>query len=428
MSEKLRRSKWYILILVLLIILLITGTMTYTNFLQREKNEFAGINYNGVRLHDDYFHVSNAEDNNKDIYVENHGDVPLLVRVKLKEFFTLGETVMAGTTAGAVATDPGLATNWITHDHYNPNSNINQYWTWTQGTALSPSAAKYYLPTENHDPASSAADNVAERATYYGIAGAESTFNPAGQADYITGSNFQTFYSKVPDATSPGNFIYTQATSAPAAYVMKMSDWTAQGRPAGDFWVADTDGWYYWARYLPPNSATGLLLDKVTRNLAMPDEYYYGIKANLEAVTFGEVDKFTTQGDGAPTANAKDLMAIISGNVLGKISRPASESNNYTIEWTTASVTLDGTAFQFDSLVSTALQSQSIKGLGGTGATAVPVTGVAWTLVSQPSGANAAIASTTGAVTNMTVLGTYVFRCSSQIEPDKYYERRVVRK
>ena len=52
--------------LALIIAILTTGTLAYTNFIQEAKNEFEGFVNHGVRIHDDYKEVYNAYDTDKD--------------------------------------------------------------------------------------------------------------------------------------------------------------------------------------------------------------------------------------------------------------------------------------------------------------------------------------------------------------------------
>ena len=45
--------------------------------------------------------------------------------------------------------------------------------------------------------------------------------------------------------------------------VMTMQQWRQLESPRGDFWVLDTDGWFYWASPLESEDATSLLLDEI---------------------------------------------------------------------------------------------------------------------------------------------------------------------
>ena len=45
--------------------------------------------------------------------------------------------------------------------------------------------------------------------------------------------------------------------------IMTMHQWTSLSRPAGNFWILDSDGWFYWNGWLPAGEATSLLLDAI---------------------------------------------------------------------------------------------------------------------------------------------------------------------
>jgi hypothetical protein len=353
----------------------------------------------------------------------------LLIRVKLKEFFTIGNTVIAGVaTSGGVLTDPAVDANWLTHIEGSPSPTINSYWEWQQGTQSSPSSVKYYLPTENKDYTSTAADNVFNRATVYDSTGTPAPFNPGGAADYLNASHVGNLYSRVPDGANPAVFTYETVANSATAYVLTMAEWISLGRAAGDFWVGDTDGWYYWANYLPPKDATGLLLDGVNRKRALTDKYYYGIKTKLEAATFEEVEKFTSIGDGPPSNNAKDLLAIISSNVITKISLPTTivaTNNTLHISTTMSSITIPpGNLIKtYNPLVSTTLRSASAIGNAGV---LTAVEGMRYDFIRGPI--TPTIDQATGMISGLNADGTYVVRISSVLEPSKKLTVRIVRK
>jgi hypothetical protein len=314
--------------------------------------------------------------------------------------------------------------------HTAPNQQINAYWEWIQGTEATPSSEKYYLPTENRDPTSPDADNVIDRTTVYDSVGVASSFDTLGNPNILTASDIGTYYSKIPHPTN-GSFTYETVTASATAYIITMAQWITAGRPAGNFWIADVDGWYYWASYLPPKTATGLLLDAVNRKQALTDDYYYGIKANLEATTFGEVDKFTDAGDGAPSADAKDLFAIISGNVITSIQLAGNwNAVNNTITRASASMTYSPAGADFtityDPLVSAGLKTATIRGLGGTAGPLVSVSGILGTVISQPPGQTATF-NAAGISSSFTVVGTSIVKFNSLLEPDKVLEVRRVR-
>jgi len=56
-----------------------------------------------------------------------------------------------------------------------------------------------------------------------------------------------------------------------------MADWKAAGMPVCNKWVWDVDGWFYWPEPIMPQTATGLLLDKLTENTASAGRCYYAV-------------------------------------------------------------------------------------------------------------------------------------------------------
>jgi hypothetical protein len=90
-----RRTKAIVAVLLALVLLL-SGTYAWTAISQRAQNEIYDTINDGGRLHDDY------DGNNKDVYVENFGQAPIFVRVRLDEYMEVDGTSV---TAGAVRSD-----------------------------------------------------------------------------------------------------------------------------------------------------------------------------------------------------------------------------------------------------------------------------------------------------------------------------------
>ena len=65
-------------------------------------------------------------------------------------------------------------------------------------------------------------------------------------------------------AVIPAQFLAVTGQSIEDFYgVMTIANWNALGRPSGNFWILDTDGWFYWNGWLPAGEATSLLLDGI---------------------------------------------------------------------------------------------------------------------------------------------------------------------
>jgi hypothetical protein len=325
-KRKRERRKLLTLALVLAVAILSMGTLAYTNFIQDAKNEFIGFVNHGVRIHDDYKEVYNAYDTDKDIYVENYGDSPLLVRIRLDEFYRVGSTILIG-DPGAVSTDPSVG--WKTYTGTLTGAHVD--WKWSYG------GQKYYLPTENINNADPHPDNVFSR-TLYANDGTPATVGSATAQGPATTSDTRPFTAgdvggkwtnnifPTYDLSNNGGHTpdapYTSKTveQTLGATVMTMKEWVDAGKNQGAFWIMDTDGWFYWGQTLQSGQATGQLLNKVTlENHALLDNYFYGINAVLQAATWDERNAFETGTDsvtGAPNAisnDAKSLLSVASG-------------------------------------------------------------------------------------------------------------------
>jgi len=56
-----------------------------------------------------------------------------------------------------------------------------------------------------------------------------------------------------------------------------MTDWIEAGMPVCNKWVWDEDGWFYWPEPVLPQTATGLLLDKIVEKMPVSGKSYYAI-------------------------------------------------------------------------------------------------------------------------------------------------------
>ena len=241
--------------IALVLALLIGGAFAWTDFSQSFKNLFHGTATPDVLLHDDF-----TPNVNKDVYVENTGQTPLVVRVQFAEYLQVGNDAVIGQDAKdsstwrvrdwsgtTIGTDGVVAANDNLHD-------------W-----LMSGNQKWYLP------GTSEIDDV--------------TYTSA-----VTGGN--------------GN---TTKQTLPAAPVVTMSYYLANkanldtSYPDG-FWILDDsdtgNGWCYWSQLLPKDEATNLLLDNVTLNPDMTpdDNWAYNIDVRLQAANKTEAYKLGSVG------------------------------------------------------------------------------------------------------------------------------------
>ena len=141
--------------LVLIVAIMLTGTFAWQSISQNVVNEVGvkGLNVGG-RLHDDF----NGEEN-KDIYVENFGNEPILARIRLDEYMEIGagagrkgeqqETNQAEPVVEGTELED--QTTWTTHipnetgviDCDTPTSKLHEYFDWEMG------GSTIFMPTFN---------------------------------------------------------------------------------------------------------------------------------------------------------------------------------------------------------------------------------------------------------------------------------------
>jgi hypothetical protein len=236
--------------------LLATGTFAWTNFNSSIVNEWSGTGYNpGGTLHDDFLEP------NKDVYIENWGTRPILVRIRLDEYMEAGEGAglksLENDSNGRPIPNPDNLsasaviggsidnkTTWLPITE--AGSRFSDYWTWEMG------GQKYYFPVPESQRA---------------LPGHVEQFNSS-------------------EALGPGSIRDgVAAKQTRNATVMTMAQWKALSSPIGDYWVIDADGWAYWANLLLPGEATGLLLNSVAKKADPADDYYYAINVIAQMAT-----------------------------------------------------------------------------------------------------------------------------------------------
>ncbi|MDR2648964.1 MAG: hypothetical protein LBB94_04505 [Clostridiales bacterium] len=251
--------------------LLIAGTFAWSSFNSSIINTWTGDGQSpepgtgpgdGGTLHDDHC----ADDPNKDVYVENWGESPLFVRIKLSEYMEVGEG--AGIKRNpdenhAVSIVDGASiddySSWTPHasslddeDPSKPSGDLfHQYWNWTMG------GGKHYFPVSEKERRNTDSNGM--------------TYVDSGTPEFLHPLNV--------------NADGKHAKETLEAAVVTMSQWIAMGSPVGNYWVLDTDGFAYWAAPLLPGDATGLLVNKVESIKEPADYYYYGIYVDAQMAT-----------------------------------------------------------------------------------------------------------------------------------------------
>jgi hypothetical protein len=312
--------------------------------------------------------VTNVTGNN-DIYVENYesaeGGRSVFVRLKMYEYMESGpgatigpdepgyetrvaEPLIDGTVRDDLSTwTPRLPIADIASDQF------RNRWSWTMG------GQKTYMPTFNKDNHSEETDvkgaaidpntlPVDEPANTTKIDGAYAYHADAGKHDYFDTTATWEATEKTWDSDNNLHALGTDpqthtAKTTENANVISMEQWKQapyNGKP-GNFWVSDSDGWYYWGNPIAPQTATGLLLDSITLQGEPDDGWYYGLYVRSQMATAGD---WTAEGIGGgfyaepgeePSPDAENLMYVITGRLPKVLA--------IYLDKTTAAVNVDGT-------------------------------------------------------------------------------------
>jgi len=260
---------------VLVVSLLIGGAFAWSDFGQMVTNRLRGIPDPDVQLHDDFDREGVNGFHEKDVYAENTGKVPTVIRIRFDEFFQVGNHVM-------------------THDKEGNLSKINDKNTWQPRLFDD-------VPTTTDEMHHHFWDMSGNGKIYLrGI-------TDLGWKDWSSesvgsvGPNGQQFNNTLPSST-----IITMAE-----YMNNRAIYDAES--ADGCWILDTDGWCYWSKLLMPDTATNLLLDSVTLNQSNhPEEnYVYFINVRMEATNSRQFHEMIIQG---ATANGADFIRALTGN------------------------------------------------------------------------------------------------------------------
>ncbi|WP_339014403.1 hypothetical protein VNN36_05620 [Lactococcus garvieae] len=295
---------------------LIGGTMAFQAFNQQAINDRENtIQVNvGGRVHDYY----NRDTENKDVFVENYGERPIMARIRLSEFLEYQRGDEAFTPLVPGSERDNLAT-WITWIPSANNINqradtgnssaFNRYAQLTFGWSREGETAPWYMPTFNHDnldlrtaAAGHARDYIAGSGATDGTT--DGTTHPGDGTDAYWSSG-DTFDNSA--GIWPGETVTHQAAQnlrqqrAP----MTIEQWSnlLPYQQIGDFWVVDhTTGWAYWASLLEPGNASSYLLDAAELTDAIEDtvfngSYYYGIHVDSQLISPDNSEEFLPGGD-----------------------------------------------------------------------------------------------------------------------------------
>ncbi|MFK4965071.1 hypothetical protein [Lactococcus garvieae] len=303
-------------IAILSLLGLIGGTMAFQAFNQQAINDRENtvqVNVGG-RVHDYY----NRDTENKDVFVENYGERPIMARIRLSEFleYQRGEEDFTPLVAGSERDNLATWITWIpSANNINQradtgnSSAFNRYAQLTFGWSREGETAPWYMPTFNHDNLDLRTAAAGHARDYIAGAGAtdgttDGTTHPGDGTDayWSSGDTFDNSAGIWPGATLENEAAQNlRQQRAP----MTIEQWSnlLPYQQIGDFWVVDhTTGWAYWASLLEPGNASSYLLDAAELTDAIEDtvfngSYYYGIHVDSQLISPDNSEEFLPGGD-----------------------------------------------------------------------------------------------------------------------------------
>ncbi|WP_338997082.1 hypothetical protein VNN28_06245 [Lactococcus formosensis] len=322
-------------IAILSLLGLIGGTFAFTAFNQQAINDRLRDNEVevGGRVHDYY----NRDTENKDVFVENYGQTPIMARIRLSEFMEIQERGQENFTPVVEGTSRENTQGWSTYIPSANNLNIrtgegadrlNQYSNLTFGWIRGGQIAPWYLPTFNHDEedlrtasAGDARDYLEEGATHPGD-GTDAYWSEGESHDNSTG-------------TWPGSMVIREtAQNLPQDHEpITLQAWAGleEEEQNGNFWVIDHEtGWAYWANVLNAGQTTSYLLDAAEMTPtadAINGTYYYGIHVDSQLISLDQ----EFEDENSASGDLSDLLTSIrtdaDGNPFPDTDAPVSAFN-----------------------------------------------------------------------------------------------------
>jgi len=335
-------------IAILSLLGLIGVTFAFQAFNQQAINDRLRENTPGGRVHDYY----NRNTENKDVFVENFGTVPLMARVRLSEFLesrSPEETAFTPLVAGTTRENIDSWTTWIPSVHstgeresshasgaFNRYSNLTLGWIRPTGQGVAP----WFIPTFNHnnlDLSTAAAGHARDYIAGSGATDAttDGTTHPGDGTDAYWSSG-DTYDNS--GGNWPGETVTHQAIqNLPQDRVpMTIAQWAnlPNNEKVGNFWVIDYQtGWAYWANRLRAGEATSYLLDAAEMTAetdTIPGEYYYGIHVDSQLISPDRTEEFLgTDSEGAHHTHLPDFLdAVRTGSIDNNWGNPGPDEDS----------------------------------------------------------------------------------------------------
>lgn len=353
-----RKTVTAVIAVVMCALIIFGGTFAWQSIQQEAINEVKAVVNPGGRLHDDFNDITeelNADTMtfDKNVFAENFttyasNGVQIYARIRLDEYMELGtgagDLNAANRDVKSVVHGATLdnKTSWTPHIPNNTNDPFHEYWNWDVSDVEDANKGQViYMPTFNKNKDSLEADiNGTFEAGFedYIDYSAEVNKTDSNKAIYDADNDDGTDelvrdgYSAdaVIDGTQTLPEQYNQhvtledethtAKETLNAYVITMEDWLKlpAEQQKGDFWVWDSDGWAYWANAISPETATGTLLEGISRTkTVINDDWYYAINVVGQFITKDNLGKedgtgfYATNAGKTPSSNALKLLNAI---------------------------------------------------------------------------------------------------------------------
>ncbi|WP_251713095.1 hypothetical protein [Lactococcus ileimucosae] len=340
--EKKNQRRLRNLALLSLLLLLVGGTFAFQAFNQRAINDRLRENIPGGRVHDYY----NRDTENKDVFVENYGNVPLMARIRLSEFMEKRATGDTDFTPIVNGTIRDQVNTWTVMRPSETNLNtrvgdsaaFNTYANLTFGWTRSGQDAPWFMPTfnrDNQDLMTASAGHARDWVTSTATDGVTDGATHPGDGTDAYWSSGDSFDNSGP--VWPGEEVTHDAAQnlqqdrAP----MTISQWAAlpNNLKVGNFWVIDHQtGWAYWANQLQAGETTSYLLDAAQMTAAadnIPGEYYYGIHVDGQLISPDRINDFlAADPDYTHHADLSDfLTAVQNGSIDNNWGNPGPDDD-----------------------------------------------------------------------------------------------------
>jgi len=129
--------------------------------------------------------------------------------------------------------------------------------------------------------------------------------------------------------------------------VMTIANWINLGHPAGNFWILDVDGWFYWNSWLGAENATSLLLDAIYLPARGNDSWQHAIEIEGEFFTPASIDGFDLTLEARSIfEQEKEVIFDVNGGVLvGENTRSVQNGQSIGVENFPTNPTRTGYAF-----------------------------------------------------------------------------------